>query len=803
MIKNSNLGPLRPRWWFQEAPAGAAEALADSLKALARAELKNSPSFEQSQLYKKILSPTLPVLAALLANRGVDTGQEALDFLQPQVGRLHPWQLLPDAEKAVVRLKLARERGEKVLVHGDYDADGITATALLVRALRAWGLAASYYLPHRQEDGYGLSRAGVARGAAEGCTLLLTVDCGISNPEEVELAQSLGLDVIVTDHHLPPPQLPRALAVVNPKRADSRYPFPELAGVGVAAKLAGALAAGQESPCLQLAALGTVADMVPLVGENRLIVTLGLKEMNANPLPGIAALAQAAGLTPGHLEAEDIAFGLAPRLNAAGRMDSADPALALLLEEDGTAASLSAARLDEDNRLRRRTEGEIFGVALLQAQEQVRRGRRVLVVHGEDWHPGVIGIVAARILEHYYRPTLVLSGSGELTGSARSVAGFNIHGALTAAAESLIGFGGHAGAAGLVMAEERVASLEEALEEHARAVGLDALLQPELKIEARLAPNHISLELVDAIALLQPFGFGNPEPVFAVRGFTAGALSLVGSEKKHLRLRLEHGGGGLWAIGFGKSHLAHLLDPRGDLELAGALHLNRWQGVTRVQLQLADLQGPRRLSLEGREIVDRRGQGEPWLTALALSPQAVFFANTWWQARRMLGNRLAKCRILILPPDKWREKVYNLEAQEVCFLDPAWDARQLQECIGLLPQGCRLHFFGGAVPEDVLHPSLNLLRFFYRGWRENKEEKDLLRFLPGELAEPLLLERALAIFAEAGLAGERGRGWELAPTEGPVDLTQTRAWREHGAQLAAYRKWLEGFSAREIESLLA
>lgn len=807
MPLNYLVNSRRPRWDTLGEDNRASGALAASLRSLAQEKLAQSPGPGEFKLYKTLLNLPLHILAALLLNRGVDSGQAALDFLRPDPTGFHPWQLLPEAEKAVDRLNLARQRREKIMIHGDYDADGITATALLVLALRDLGLEVSFYLPHRQEDGYGLSQTGIAWGAEEGCTVLLTVDCGISDPEETEYAKNLGMDVIITDHHLPPDRLPAALAVVNPKRVDSQYPFPELAGVGVAWKLAGALPLSAEcqGACLQLAALGTVADMVPLVGENRILVSLGLAEMNSRPLPGIATLAEVAGLQPGHLDSQDIAFGLAPRLNAVGRMDSAQPAAALLLAGDLGTASQHAIRLDEENRLRRRTEQEILGLALVQAEEQIRLGRRMLMVHGRDWHPGVLGIVAAKILDRYCRPTIVLSGEDELTGSARSVAGFDIHAALTHASSLLHSYGGHAGAAGLELAAANLTPLGEVLEEYALANNLDSLLQPVIQLEGRLGSEDISMALVDTIALLRPFGFGNPEPVFAVEGFTVGTPSLAGADKKHLRLRLDKSGTGenLWAIGFNKAHLLHGLDPGGEMELAGVLHLNRWQGLTRVQLQIADLRGPQRLTLGGRELVDRREQGEPWLTALAQGPDTVFIANTYWRARRLLAERLPNCRVIILPPDKCREKVYNLEAREVAFLDPAWNDKQLKECIRLLPPGCRLHFFGGGLPQEVLQPSLNLLRFFYRQWRQNKGEKDLLRLLPAELAEPLLLERALLIFAEAGLVGKGEQGWELKCFRGNTDLTLTRAWQEAGSQLAAYQEWLEGFAARNIATLLA
>lgn len=796
----------RPRWSFGDEAGEAVTTLTEGIRSLVGEELKSCLDAKKLKLLRQLQTMPLGILAGLLYRRGVTGARESLDFLFPDLSQLHPWQGLPDIDKAVERLCLARQRQEKVLIHGDYDADGITATTLLTRALRHFGIESCYYLPHRQEDGYGLSEAGIEEGAAKGCTLLLTVDCGISDLAEVEHAKSLGMDVIITDHHLPPPELPDALAVINPKLAGSAYPFSELAGAGVALKLAQALMpdSKQLTIWLQLAAMGTVADLVPLVGENRAIVALGLAEMNDQPLAGIVALAAVAGYQVGNLSAEDIAFGFAPRLNAAGRMDSAGPGVELLLAEDEFLVQDQAVLLDKENKLRRRIEEENFNEAVLQAEEQVSRGRRLLVVHGRDWHGGVIGIVAAKLLQRYYRPAVVLCGEGELTGSARSVPGFDIYEALQAAATHMESFGGHPGAAGLTLAEKKLIPFADTVEEYAVGKDIDSLLVPTIALETSLTPNDMKIELADTVALLAPFGFGNPEPIFAVKGYTAGNLSLVGTNKNHFRVGL-HGQNSkerLWAIGFGKSHLVHNVDLGQPLVLAGSVNLNHWQGRTRLQLQFSDVVGTTRPKLGGREIVDRRGQREPWLGELVGQKGTVFLANTQWQACQLLGRGMDE-RIIILPPDKCGKEVYNLVAREVAFLDPGWSYEQLVECISALPSSCRLHFFGGAAPAEVLHPNLQLLRFFYRAWQEKGPGADLLNLLPKDLAEPLLLERTLDIFAEAGLAVNDAAGWQLVYRRDKVDLTCTEAWRRNEKTLARYRQWLQEFASGELDTLLA
>lgn len=800
-------GAIQPRWQINSSEQEKAAWLAEAIGALARDKLKITVNPRQQKLIKQLASRNLKVLAALLLNRGVDNAESALRFLCPDVSWLHPSCDLPDLEAAVARLEAARSKGERVLVHGDYDADGITATVLLVTAFRAWGLETSWYLPHRIDDGYGLSKAGIMHANDDGCTLLVTVDCGIGSEEEVEFAKSLGMDVIITDHHLPPARLPAALAVINPKRTDSGYPFPDLAGVGVAWKLAAAIDPDNltNSACLQLAALGTVADMVPLIEENRIITKAGLEAMRAQPLPGIAALASAAGYDIGSIDASGIAFGLAPRLNAAGRMGSADSAAALLLESDSALAQGYAQVLHEDNQLRRQVEEEIFGQALVQAQEQFSLGRRILVLHGHSWHPGVVGIVAARILEQYYRPAVVLCGQDIISGSARSIPGFDIHAALSAVAEHLDSYGGHLGAAGLSLREENLELLRSALDSYALSGEIDHLLQPVINLDALLSPEDIDIDLINDIELLQPFGFGNSEPVFAVEGYRVGSLELAGKEKNHLRLALdtEKQPGGIWAIGFGKSSLVHNIDKGAQVRIAGSLMLNRWNGRASVQVRFVHLQGPDRFNLDGRQIIDRRKSSDPWLGNLVSAPGTVFIANTLWSARRLLAGRISACEVVIIGPDKYREKVYNLEADNFCFLDPAWNSEQLQEILALLPRGCSVHFFGSAIPEDILRPNLNLLRRFYRGWRDKgSAQAELLSLLPDDLAEPLLLERILAIFAEAGLAEEIRGNWTLAPVSGNVDLTKTKTWGLYSEQLEIYHKWLQKFAAEAIDQAL-
>lgn len=743
-----------------------------------------------------------PFLAGLLVNRGIVDPEQAGSFLSPDLNQLHPWQLLPDVQPALARLRQARERGEKVLVHGDYDADGITAAALLVRFFRRWGLAAEYFVPHRIDDGYGLSAAGVDAAVRLGCSVLVTTDCGTSDHQQVELARSKGLDVIITDHHLPKSTLPPALAVVNPRREDSRYPFPHLAGVGLAYKLAMALSPGNiEADCVQLAAVGTVADIVPLVGENRVLVAKGLESINLSPLPGLAALVQAAGCRRGEVDAGNIAFHLAPRLNAAGRIDSPREAVELLLARDLETAAGLADALQQKNSRRQGVEEDIMVQALPQAAGQIRQGRRVLVLHHPQWHQGVLGIVASRIVQRYWRPVLMISGSGELTGSARSVEGFDIHAALGAVSRWLDRFGGHRAAAGLTLQQHNLEPFARDLDNKARTMGVDKLLTPVLHLDGVLDARHVTLETAKEIALLQPFGAGNPEPMFSVEGFSAEKVLLAGNTRRHLRLQLAGGGRKVWAIGFGKAGLVHNIEEGGELALAANLQLNRWNGTVSPQLRIGDIRDTCAYGHGGLVLRDRRQNPGPWLEALATEGKAVWFANS-----RSISLPGKGQTVQVLPPDNFSPRVYNLVAGEYCLLEAPWSRRVFQGLLAALPAGSTLHLFAcQATSPSIAFPGLNLLRQFFSRWLRSGHQSfsQLLELLPPDMADQLLLERMLKLFCQAGLARQKEDGWAVRHPGNKVDVTATPAWAKMRRQEEEYRAWSRQYRELPLKQLTA
>lgn len=538
-----------------------------------------------------------PLLAQVLINRGVASAEEARLFLHGGISDLYSPFLLPDMEKAVRRLHRALERDEKIVVYGDYDADGVTATYVLLRFLRDLGAAADYYIPDRVEEGYGLHATALKRLRQMGYRLVVTVDCGISALAEAELAAELGTDLIITDHHEVPPQLPRAEAVVNPKRKDSLYPFPHLAGVGVAFKLVQAMVEyarldyPAEERFLPVVAVGTVADVVPLLGENRILAKHGLSMLDRCENAGLRALLEVSGYQNSRDITRRAAFGLAPRINAAGRIGDAGRALELLLAEDEESAYALARFLEQENRRRQEIEEEILAqaLALVEARHDLER-ERVLVVAGENWHQGVIGIVAARVAERFHRPSVLININGqEGTGSARSVPGFNIYRALASCDRYLTRYGGHEQAAGLTVAVEYIEALRQALNGYALENMAPECLYPWVEIDAEVDLRELSLEVVKELDSLAPFGYGNPRPLFRLKGASFRECREVGNGGGHLKMKLEAGGMVADAIAFGWGELAGVLDPEDRLDVAFLPQLNTWNGHTSVQLKVQEI----------------------------------------------------------------------------------------------------------------------------------------------------------------------------------------------------------------------
>ena len=539
-----------------------------------------------------------PVISVILFNRGITDGEAARAFLQKTLDGVHNPFLLNDMEIAADRINQAIEKGEKIVVYGDYDVDGITSTVLLYSFLKAEGANVEYYIPDRISEGYGINIMAINRIARSGVRLMITVDCGITAVGEVEFARTQKLDVIITDHHTCKDELPRALAVVNPKRSDNEYPFDSLAGVGVAFKLALAVTKkrGQSTKdtffrYVELAAVGTIADVVPVLDENRIIIDRGLAAMRDGGNIGIHSLLKVAGADQKPITASTVAFMVAPRINAAGRLGTAETAVRLLLAQDEAEADKIAAELDEANRSRQAEEQKIFEEAMSKVMsDPLFDKKHVIVLAGEGWHHGVIGIVASRICERFYKPCILISHeNGVGKGSGRSIPGFSLFDALGAAEEYLTNFGGHAAAAGLGINMDKLDGFTAAINKYAAGVLTDEDMIPKVSIDCRVRPETVTLECSHAISRLEPFGAENEKPVFSLLGAGISMINTVGAEKKHLRMILAVDNRSVAAIGFNMGEYSAFFK-RGDVvDVAFTMESNVYQGVENLQLVLKDI----------------------------------------------------------------------------------------------------------------------------------------------------------------------------------------------------------------------
>jgi len=574
--------------------------------ALARQWLISTPAHDRDTFAHRC--DVSPIVAQLLLNRGLDGAESTARFLQPQLKDLYAPHLLPGVTRAGEIIADAVRRKSKIVLYGDYDVDGTTGLAILWHVIRRAGVDVAFYVPHRVEEGYGLNLEAVKRLIAEGAQLIVSIDCGITAVEVARAARAAGAKLIITDHHAPHGEIPDADAIVHPI-VGGKYPNPDICGAGVAFKLAWALAqqwSGSDRVApefrqllmdlLPLVALGTIADVVPITGENRVIAKHGLSGLATTKWPGIRALMESANLDPTRVSGYDVGFKLAPRINAAGRMGHARLAVELLTRADDARSREIALYLEDHNRQRQATERRITkdAVELIDKNNLAGDARRAIVLASEGWHVGVIGIVAARIVERYHRPTVMISlSNGEGQGSARSVKHFALNEALAACGEHLLSFGGHAMAAGLRIDSKRVASFTEVFVGVAndRLTGDD--LKPKLRLDAEVALSALTVPTVEAITSLGPFGIGNPRPKFATGWLElADEPRLVGSGQKHLQAALRENGTMLKAIGFGLADEIENLKRHRRCRVAFEPIINDFNGRRTVEVQILDLQYP-------------------------------------------------------------------------------------------------------------------------------------------------------------------------------------------------------------------
>ncbi|MBN1482672.1 single-stranded-DNA-specific exonuclease RecJ [candidate division KSB1 bacterium] len=554
---------------------------------------------DKEEIYQLAAELNVPhIIAQILLRRGVTDLISARKFFHPSVDQFYDPFLMQDMEKAVERLRRAILSDEEILIYGDYDVDGITSVSFLYLTLKELGAHVSYYIPDRQEEGYGLSAQGIEEAKKRNINLIVTVDCGITGHAEIDLANSAGIDVIVTDHHEPGPTFPNAVAVVDPKRPDCQYPFKQLAGVGVAFKLAHGLLQRMEIDAsilenyIELVAIGTSADIVPLVDENRIFVKAGLTALNNSENTGMKALIKAAGIYGREIGTGQIVFIIAPRINAVGRMGNAERAVELLTTHDEVEAERIAAILERENQHRKNVDEEAFNEAIRQTEEQFAGNSKAssIILHKQGWHTGVIGIVASRVVERYYRPTILISVDGGVgKGSARSVPGFDLYEALKQCEDLFIGFGGHKYAAGLTIAEKNIDTFKNRFEAIAKQYLTPEHLSPKLYIEAEIRLGNIDEKFVKLLKMFAPFGPQNMRPVFISRNLQIiGSPSIVG--KNHLKFKVRQDDKIYDVIAFNMGELLYRLTPgEANLDMAYVIEENVFMGRRSIQLRAKDI----------------------------------------------------------------------------------------------------------------------------------------------------------------------------------------------------------------------
>ncbi len=536
-------------------------------------------------------------IVKILFNRQIDTPELIEQFLNPRLSDLGDPFVMRDMEKAVDRLVSALRENEKIIVYGDYDVDGITATSLLYLILNKLGAQVTYYLPNRLVEGYGLSADGIDFAADKEATLIVSVDTGVTAVEEVEYARSRGIDCILTDHHEPGEILPKPVALVNPKQKECTYPCGELSGVGVAFKLAQALYRrlqqdeGELEEHLDLVALGTSADIVPLVGENRILTKHGIKQISRTTKPGLKSLAFVSGLMGKEIGTGQVVFILAPRINAVGRLGDAGMAIKLLTTKDERLASEIARKLDKENQRRKNIDEKTLNEALEQIRQDVDvQNDKAIILASEGWHQGVIGIVASRLVEKYHLPTIMIAIDGdEAKGSARSIPGFHLYNALKECEGMLLRFGGHKYAAGLTIKPDMIDAFREKMKNVSGRLLTDDDLIAKLYIDSEIELTEINGKLLDTLETFAPFGPQNMRPIFLTRNCEIlGQPYCVG--KNHLKMKVHKGEATFDVIGFGLGEWVDRLTSRGSLvDLVYVIEYNHWDGHTRIQLRLKDL----------------------------------------------------------------------------------------------------------------------------------------------------------------------------------------------------------------------
>ncbi|MBS4176226.1 single-stranded-DNA-specific exonuclease RecJ [Lederbergia citrea] len=649
---------------------------------------------ESNELAGKELAKQLniaPLVATLLVNRGISDHDEAKKFLYTENEEFHSPFLLNDMQPAVERIKSAIEGQEPILIFGDYDADGVTSTSVMMDVLSNLGANVRYYIPNRFTEGYGPNENAFREAAASGIKLVITVDTGISATNEASLAKELGMDLIITDHHEPGQELPDAFAIIHPKLPNTNYPFPDLAGVGVAFKLAHALSDDVPWHLLDLAAIGTIADLVPLHGENRLIVKAGLKRMATSTRPGLLALCKIAGTKLSDADEEMVGFAIAPRLNAAGRLEHAGPAVELLMTNDSTNAAHLAEEIDAMNKERKFIVTEITKEAVKMVEEEFPpEENNVIVIGKEGWNPGVIGIVASRLVERFYRPAIVLSydkETGMAKGSARSIHGFDLFKNLTACKDLLPHFGGHPMAAGMTLHTSDVELLRTKLN-HAADAQLSAEdYIPITELDASLDLAEIDLESIRQLDMLAPYGMKNPKPKVMVHGADASGIRKIGGNKTHLKLTLEKPGYALDGVGFHLGGVADEISPGSKVSVIGELSINEWNNIKKPQILLKDI------AIKDWQLFDMRGNKKinEWISQINDKNTSIIIFSEKHLNKFSFSESMFNTVVI---SDRDQAEKLDISKKNIVLFDLPQDIEMLEKLVsGKKPARIYTHFY--------------------------------------------------------------------------------------------------------------
>ncbi|WP_203333099.1 single-stranded-DNA-specific exonuclease RecJ [Planococcus beigongshangi] len=727
------------------------------------------------------------VLAKILVTRGIGTAEEARAFMATDPSAIHNPYLIKDMDIAVERIRRAVDNQEKILVYGDYDADGVTSTAVMMTVLQDLGADVSFVIPNRFKHGYGPNKELFQQAYDNGVQLIITVDNGISGIEQVDFAVGLGMDVIISDHHDIGQTMPNALAIIHPRHPEGNYPFGELAGVGVAFKIAHALYEEMPDHLLELVAIGTIADLVPMHGENRIFVKEGLLALRDTPRPAIGALAEVAGIKQEEINEETIGFTFGPRINAIGRLQDAGPAVHMLLTEDPSQARSLADGLDVLNKERQAIVKTIADEAIAQVESMYPDGPpHVIIVAKEGWNPGVVGIVASKLVEKYYRPTIVLSldpETGKAKGSARSIEGFHLYNELAENREILAAFGGHPMAAGMTLEADNVDELRGRLNKQAEAVLTSEDLVPVVDIDIPVELTEISTETIESMRYLAPFGMGFAKPKFYIKGVKVTSIRKIGAAQNHLKIELASADSSLDAVGFGIGEIGDQLTPDVLIDVIGDLQINEWNGRKKAQMliedirtdqwQLFDIRGIRQVS-RWSKLIPEKDQ-----VYLAFHPETV-----------------AVYRTLIQHPIHTIDTIGKADGavHHLVLLDLPESEAQLESVLDQLsPKRIYAHFYAKESQYFEQIPPRDQFAWLFafikkRGSFDFKKHCDELAKHKGWTRDSLFF--MLQVFFELGFVTLNNGLTEIAESPGKRDLAEAPSYKKREQQIALEQKLL-------------